>query len=252
MDNFVGLGFILIFAVLIVAMWLRGRRRKEPALLREIEGFDELPIRVGHAVEAGQRLHVSLGSGGIGGQDTAATLAGLAVLNRLAVAASISDQPPIVTTGDGAAMILAQDTLRRIYRRQHAIDRYDHTAGRMTGATPFSYAAGTMLAHREERIATSLLLGRLGMEMALITSAGARSGTHQIAGTDDPQSQALPFVTADHALVGEDMFAAGAYISGGDPFHIASLQAQDWMRVLVAGAIVVGVVGGILRSFGVF
>jgi len=80
-------------------------------------------------------------------------------------------------------------------------------------------------------------------------SAAVRSGTHQIAGTDDPQSQALPFVTADHALIGEDMFAAGTYISGGDPFHIASLQAQDWMRLLVAGVIVVGAV---LRTIGVF
>jgi len=78
MDNLVGLGLVLLFAVLIVAMRLRDRRRKEPVLLREIEVFDELPIRVGHGVEAGQKLHVSLGSAGIDGQDTAATLAGLA------------------------------------------------------------------------------------------------------------------------------------------------------------------------------
>ncbi|MFQ5408089.1 MAG: DUF6754 domain-containing protein [Anaerolineales bacterium] len=248
MSNLLGLGFAIVFAALITGMWLLYRRRAQAPLLREIEGYQELPYRVGYAVEAGQRLHVSLGSGGIGGPDTAASLAGLAVLNRLAGAASISDQPPVVTAGDGAAMILAQDTLRRIYRRQHALDRYDHSAGRMTGATPFSYAAGAMMVHRDEKVATSLVMGRLGPELALITSAGERAGVHQIAGTDDPQAQALPLVTANHALIGEDMFAAGAYIAGGDPLHVASLQAQDWMRLLVAGVIIVGAV---LRALGI-
>jgi hypothetical protein len=52
-----------------------------------------------------------------------------------------------------------------------------------------------------------------------------------------------PFMaaTADHVLLGEEMFAAGAYLSG-DPDQVASLRAQDVLRVAMAVAIVVGVV----------
>lgn len=42
-------------------------------------------------------------------------------------------------------------------------------------------------------------------------------------------------------MIGEDVFAAGAYISRR-PALLASLQAQDWMRVLVIVGIGVAVI----------
>jgi hypothetical protein len=42
-------------------------------------------------------------------------------------------------------------------------------------------------------------------------------------------------------LIGEEMFAAGAYLSGLAS-HIASLVLQDWMRTIIILVIVVGVV----------
>jgi hypothetical protein len=40
-------------------------------------------------------------------------------------------------------------------------------------------------------------------------------------------------------LIGEDMFATGAYL-GNKPLHRASLQAQDVLRILIVGAILAG------------
>ena len=49
----------------------------------------------------------------------------------------------------------------------------------------------------------------------------------------------LPFVyaTADEMLVGEEMYAAGAYLSE-KPWHISCLLAQDWMRWAIVLAII--------------
>jgi hypothetical protein len=55
--------------------------------------------------------------------------------------------------------------------------------------------------------------------------------------------QTLPFVLAstDQPLIGEEMYAAGAYLASL-PTHVGSLVAQDWLRVLIVLAIVIGVI----------
>jgi hypothetical protein len=55
------------------------------------------------------------------------------------------------------------------------------------------------------------------------------------------------YVTAQEPLIGEELYAGGAYIQAG-PLHLASVRAQDIMRwVLVAGILV----GAVLKLAGV-
>ena len=69
-----------------------------------------------------------------------------------------------------------------------------------------------------------------------------------LAGTQDPTTQAALFAAADHSLIGEDVYAGGAYI-GRDAAHVASLRAQDVMRVALVVIIVLGALG---KTFGLF
>jgi hypothetical protein len=62
-----------------------------------------------------------------------------------------------------------------------------------------------------------------------------------LAGSDNPAAQAMLFATTDHPLIGEDLFAGGAYIACA-PAHVGSLQAQDVIRLLIGGAIILGVI----------
>jgi hypothetical protein len=57
-------------------------------------------------------------------------------------------------------------------------------------------------------------------------------------GATDPQ--VLPYVhaTADEILIGEEMFAGGAY-TARLPSQIASLLAQDWARWIVSAGILI-------------
>lgn len=237
----------LAFAIIVgLGLWLRSPERAKRLALRPVDAFNDLPQRAGESVENGTRIHFSLGSGTVGTQSTTGALAGLTVLDVVADSATISDKPPVITTGDGASATLAQNALRRAYTRQNVAERYDHLSGRMAGPTPLSYAAGVMLTLKDEQVSTSLLIGTFGNEVALMADAGAGEKAHQIIATDNVQGQAAAYITADEVLLGEDMYASGAYLLSGKPFHRASLVAQDVLRILVVAALVVGGLAALL------
>ena len=66
LSGLTGLGFVLIFFGLIVIFLAAGRRGSR-RLLRPIPAFERLGHAIGLSVEAGRRLHLSLGRGGLTG-----------------------------------------------------------------------------------------------------------------------------------------------------------------------------------------
>ena len=68
----------------------------------------------------------------------------------------------------------------------------------------------------DEAISANLLIGSFGNEVALITSAGERSQTRTLAGTDNLPGQAILYATAHDPLIGEEMYA-GRGLSGCQP-----------------------------------
>lgn len=243
-----GLLIFLTFAGLIGVFTILARSRpNQQRQLRRIDAFQSLPATVGQAVETGQRLHISLGSGSIGTGDTVSTVAGLTVLDQVSAAAALSDRPPVVSTADGAAMLLAQDALRSVYARQNALSRYDPNSAQVVGLTPIGFGAAQTTLAADEAVAGAVLIGSAGSEAVLLAEAGQRSGAVTLAGSDSLATQAMLFATADHPLIGEDLFAGGAYI-GRQPEFVGSLSAQDVMRGLIAAAIVIGVVVQTVRG----
>jgi hypothetical protein len=241
MDQFIGPAIVIFFATLIVVFAALARRKgAKPRGLRRIEAYESLPAAVGAAVETGHRIHISLGSGVIGEVNTAATISGLGVLDQVAYVAANSDRPPIVTAADGAAMLLAQDTLRGVYNRKNASKQYDPLSAQVAGLTPLGFGAALPGVLADEMVAGTVLIGSVGQEAVLLAEAGRRANVTTVAGSDLPAAQAVLFATADQPLIGEDLFAGNAYINRR-PAHLASLRAQDWMRVIIGGLIVLGV-----------
>jgi hypothetical protein len=62
-----------------------------------------------------------------------------------------------------------------------------------------------------------------------------------VAGTDSIHGQAVLYAAADEPLLGEELYAAGAYLGAG-PAHTASLRMQDILRWVVVVAIVLGAI----------
>ena len=108
-------GMVALVVLFGLMMLFAAATRRWPANLRPLAAFDSLGKAIERAVEGGHRVHVSLGTGSVVGQDSAPAFAGLATLTQIAKATSMSDKPVVVTTGDGAMAILARDTLRTSY-----------------------------------------------------------------------------------------------------------------------------------------
>jgi hypothetical protein len=245
--NWIGLaGFGLVLLSAILMAGLAFLRRKSTPAFREIPAFARLRKAIGLAVEEGSRMHISLGRGGLTTPQSAAELAGLEMLRRIAELTSASDRPPIATSGDSAVTILSQDAL--LASEQAALSTgYDATAARLTGLTPFSYAAGTLPVMQDENVSANVLMGNFGVEVALLTDTAERENTSTLAGSDSLSAQAILYASAQDPLIGEELYAAGAYIKAR-PFHSASLTVQDILRWLI----VIGIlVGALLKLAGV-
>lgn len=234
------LGFVLIFMAVYGLYLVLGRPRAgRPAALRPILALDRLPGLVNASVESGRRLHLSLGSGLLGQPETAATLAGLNAALPAAAQSLAGDRPPVITSADGSTALLAGDALRAVYRQQNAADRFDPAAVQVPGLTPLSFSAALGPLAADEAAAGSVVIGALPPEAALLAEASQRAGAPLAAGSDNLTAQAVLYAAADHTLLGEDVYAAGAYLSRG-PAALASLRAQDAARALLAAVILIG------------
>ncbi|KAA3642786.1 MAG: hypothetical protein DWQ07_19870 [Chloroflexi bacterium] len=240
--NFLGLTFVVFFLVLMGALWVFVRSQ-DVQHLRQIDAFTRLQNAIALAVEDGSRLHVSLGHGNLVELQAASALIGLHMLQRVVRVASDSDQPPIATSGNGVTALLAQDTLRAAYQGIRRSEIYDPGQARIPGLTPFSFTVGVVPMIDDEAISTSILAGSFGEEVGLITTAADRSNGLTLAGSEDLTAQAVFYASAGEPLIGEELYAAGAYLEAGD-IHTASLHAQDilrWIIILVIlGSAVVG------------
>ncbi|GAB4579867.1 MAG: hypothetical protein Fur0022_26060 [Anaerolineales bacterium] len=245
--EFMAILVIAVFFLLMIVFAVLGRNRTELGL-RSIPAFARLSRAIGLAVEAGTRLHISIGNGNLTSPGSAASFVGLSMLGRIARTASISDAPPIASAGDGALAILAQDTLKAGYREVGAGESYNPDLGRVTGLTPTSFAAGAMTLIADENVSGNVLAGNFGVEAGLILEASERNDAFSLSGTDHIPTQAMMFAASQETLIGEELYAGGAYLRAGI-FHTASLQAQDVVRWLLVLIILAGGLLELVQGF---
>lgn len=237
------IGLVLLLLMLPVLFFLLSRvRTGRTGRLRHLPGLEELPKLVGRSAETGRPLHVSVGVAGVGGSATAETWAGLTILRELADAAANCDTPLLVTVSDPTVLPIAQDLLSRAYARSGNPDGYDPTQVQLIAPEPMAYAAGVSGILDRESLTANVMIGSFGDEYLLIGETGARRGVRQIVGTADPRTLPLVYASADETLIGEEMFAGGAY-TRRMPIQIASLLAEDWARwAVTAGILIVAAV----------
>jgi hypothetical protein len=107
-----------------------------------------------------------------------------------------------------------------------------------------AYAQGMMV---REKPAACFYMGAFYAESLILAETGNRIGAIQLAGTANLTQ--LPFFVAacDYTLIGEEFFAASAYLSG-EPDQLGSLKGQDVGKIIVGAGIVGGVAAATLAS----
>lgn len=239
---------LLVVLLVFLSFLLFADRRVRLGLrptLRPLPGFTLLDGFVGQAVETGRTLHVSMGTEGIGGASTADTMAGLMALERLAEQAAATGLKLVVTVSHPSLLPIAQDTLRRAYERRGYPQGYDPEHVRYIAPDAIAYAAGVMGVLEREDVVANAMIGGFGVEFLLMGENGARKGIQQVGGASSPETLPFIYISMDEALLGEEIYAGGAYLSS-KPSHLGSLLAQDWLRSAIILAIILGV---LIRTF---
>ena len=239
MEEAVG-GLAVLTMLVLIPVFARRIRAGHEVFLRRIPALDRIPDWVNQAVESGRKIHISLGTGGLTGSTAATTLAGLAGLDYLANQGCASGAPPLVTVADPMVLLAAQDVLRKAHIRHGREDDYRATQVEMVAPQPAVYAMGASTHLRSDVTAANMMIGSFGTEALWLAEAGAKNKVTQVGGTDDPQAMALLLAATDAPIVGEEVFAVPAYLHR-TPAYVASLQAQDVMRVGIVLLILVAV-----------
>ena len=242
-NGLIGITFILLFLLImyLVAYIFRNRNwhTAKGSQLREIPAFKKLNESVNEAIESGKGIHFTFGRENISSIYSASTLVGLSMLGKITRLVAVGDKQPTTSSGDGSLMILSQDVMNKAYRETSSIEEYDMLAGRFTGPSPFTYASGTLPLIYDHNFSINIISGHFESEIALITEASENTQSQTIAGSDDLMAQAVIFATSSDPLIGEELYAGGAYTRVG-LMHIASLHTQDVFRWLLIIIILVG------------
>ena len=237
-----GLVVIILFTGLMIFFSISKDPRKRN--IRPISAYDKINHEINNSVEGGTQLHISLGRGGLTGPESASALAGLGILKHVIEKSSMCDLPPIASTGDAVVSIIAQDIIRETSKSVSISEQQRNPSGELIGVTPFSYAAGTLSTIRDKNVSANILTGWFGNEVIWITTAGERHSSPTIAGTTQLPAQAVIYASASDVLIGEELFAGGAYLDAGK-IHKASITAQDIIRWIIIAIIL----GSVLLNF---
>lgn len=216
-----------------------------PLKVRRIAGLDAIEDAVGRATEMGRScLYVP----GIQDMNEMQTIAGLTILSRVAERAADYDCRLEVPTSKSLVMTAARETVQNAFLAAGRPDAYTPDDTYYVTDEQFayvSYLTGKMV---REKPAACFYLGSFYAESLILAETGNAVGAIQIAGTAQPAQ--LPFFVAacDYTLIGEEFFAASAYLSGA-PDQLGSLKGQDVGKMIVGALVLIGVTLVTLHQF---
>jgi hypothetical protein len=235
---------MIIFGGLILYFIYHARKGKE-LFIRKIAGLQAIDDAVGRATEMGKPILYTLGLGYI---EDIATIASLNILGEVAKKTAQYDTKLIVPNADPIVYTVAREIVKESYTKVGRPDAYDPDSVFFLAREQMAYAAGIDGIMTRERPATNFLVGYFAAESLVLAETGASTGAIQIAGTD-ALAQLPFFVTAcDYTLIGEELYAASAYISKR-PLLLGAIKGEDWSKVIIAAALIIASVIGLLSRF---
>ncbi len=229
---------IVLAVVLVLGLLLflltRSVRAGRPVVLRPLSGFHGLQGQIGRAIESGRQLHLTLGQASLVSRANPTSVSAASVLDSLAKDGCANGTPPLVTVGEGTLLPLAQGSVQHALIEAGRSGKFDLSSTQFVAheTDPFAYSAGVAVLLQQKRVASNIMVGRFGPELAIMAEAANRQNIDQVIGTDDPSALAIAVAAADDVLIGEELFATSAYLEG-NASQIASLQLQDILRWIV-------------------
>jgi hypothetical protein len=204
--------------------------------VREIAGLKAITEAVGRATEMGRPC---LFVPGIQDMNEMPTVAGISVLSHVARMTADYDATLEVPTSRSLVMTAARETVQAAHLAAGRPETYNEDRIYYVTQEQFpyvAYLAGYMV---REKPAACFYAGTFFAESLILAETGNSIGAIQIAGT--AEAAQLPFFVAacDYTLIGEELFAASAYLSG-EPHQLGTLRGQDAGKLLAGVLLTAG------------
>ncbi|MBE7445909.1 MAG: hypothetical protein HS132_11925 [Planctomycetia bacterium] len=234
---------ILIILSAIILYFIVHARRNPNMFLRKIGGLDAVDEALGRATEMGKPV---LFVHGLTSMGSISTIAAISILGRIARKIADYDANLKVVNNDPIVMSVSQEVVKESYLEAGRPDAYNPDNVFLVASEQFPYVAAVGGIMTRERPAANFFVGYFYAEALILAETGATTGAIQIAGTDAYTQLPFFITTCDYTLIGEELYAASAYLSR-EPMLMGTLRAQDVGKGLL---ILVLILGTILASFG--
>ncbi len=231
---------LLTCGLIGLGMYLATKGKKME--IRPIAGFEAMDEAIGRAAEMGKPLHFTPGYGGL----VAATFAALEVLGYVCKKAAEYDVRLIVTVSQPETFAVTEQVMRQSYLEAGKPEAFKIEDCRFISTDQWAYASGVIGVLYREKVASNIMIGQFAAEALLLAEAGNTIGAVQIAGTTNAYQIPFFVVACDYVVLGDEMFAAGAYFSKNDA-HLGGMWGEDFVKAICIGFMVVG---AILVTFG--
>ena len=245
-DRFVMFLAIVVFGGILIFN-TRKAQRGEEIFLRTIPGLKAVEEAVGRSTEMGKPV---LFVPGISDMDQVETVAGVIVLGHVSKMTARYETPLNVPVCRAIVMKAAREACKESYLVEGRPDMFHEDMVHYVTDEQFAYAAGVNGIMVREKPAACIYMGKFYAESLILAETGNSIGAIQIAGTAS-QSQIPFFVTAcDYTLIGEEFFAASAYLSD-KPELVGAVKGQDIIKMIILSLTIGGVFLRILFDAGI-
>src|SRR4030066_1316357 len=242
-ERFNALIVVLVLSLGIIYFIQKASKGKE-MFVRKIAAIEAVDEAVGRATEMGKKVYFIPG---IYDMDSMQTVAAVTILGHVAKRVAEYEAKLEVPNCYSLVMVACRETVKQAYLNAGKPDNYSDDMIYYLTQDQFGYTAAVSGLFVREKPAAIFLQGHFFAESLVLAETGNSVGAIQIAGTDQPTQ--LPFFVAacDYTLIGEELFAASAYLSK-NPKLLGSLKGQDLGKLLMMIAIILG---SILESLGI-
>jgi hypothetical protein len=231
---------VFIMAVILIILIMVSIKQAEAGrdfYIRRIAGLNAIDEAVGRATEMGKPV---LYLTGLHDLSSIATLASISILSKVAEKTAEYETPILVPNCRSIVMVTTREVVKESYMRAGKADHYQEDNITYLTDDQFGFTSGVDGIMMREKPAANFYLGHFMAESLIYAETGHSVGAIQIAGTEE-FSQIPFFITAcDYTLIGEELFAAGAYLSR-QPRDVGSLRGQDIGKLFFIALILVGV-----------
>ena len=229
---------VLLIVVVIVFFWAVSHAKRKGLFIRRIAGLDAIDEALGRATEMGKPVYYVPGIGGMAG---ISTIASTFILGEVAKKVAQYDTQIKVPHYDPIVMTVCKEVVKQSFLEAGRPDSYRDDMNMFISQDQFSYAASVDGMISREKPAAIFFMGYFMAESLLLAEVGATSGAIQIAGTDTEHQLPFFFTACDYTLIGEELYAAGAYLSK-EPMLLSALKVQDFGKLVVMLSVLFGIV----------